>query len=106
MERIALDSLQMQLRNVPHLKKRDIYLFGVINQARETIKILVKWGVKVCGILDNDFKKQGSYIRGIRVISVTSVRNITNRRKLFVIDSPYWREMKAQLLSMGVDESS
>lgn len=88
MDRIALDSLQMQLRNVPHLKKRDIYLFGVNNQARETIKILVKWGVKVCGILDNDFKKQGSYIRGIRVISVTSVRNITNRRKLFVIDSP------------------
>ena len=106
MERIALDSLQMQLRNVPHLKKRDIYLFGVNNQARETIKILVKWGAKVCGILDNDFKKQGSYIRGIRVMSVTSVKNITNRRKLFVIDSPYWREMKAQLLSMGVDELS
>ena len=54
MDRIALDSLQMQLRNVPYLKKRDIYLFGVNNQARETIKILVKWGAKVCGILDND----------------------------------------------------
>ena len=53
---------------------------------------------------DNDIKKHGKYIENILIVNPRDIFNIEFDE--IIISSVYFREIKKQLLSMGVDEKS
>ena len=82
------------------------FLFGVSNPTRNYIHILQEAGIRVEGVIDNDEKKSGTKCAGVDVLSVDSFKQkyIMGNTKI-IIDSPYWREMRTQLISIGVNEN-
>lgn len=81
-----------------------IYFFGINDSCRETITYLREKGLEVAGILENNTARQGSYCCGVKAVSVKAGLGNKVSGKVVLISSPYWREMKEQLLSMGLAE--
>lgn len=81
---------------------KQMYLFGISENTRQIIKILRKLGLKPKAVLENDELKQGTYCSGLPVIAVDAVEAMTDVGKLYIVCSPYWREMTAQLEDRGV----
>ncbi len=81
-----------------------IYFFGINDSCRETITYLRGKNLQVEGILENNTTKHGSYCCGVKAVSVKDGLGRSTTGKVVLISSPYWREMKAQLQGMGVEE--
>lgn len=84
--------------------KQKIYFFGINDSCRETITYLREKNLEVLGILENNTSKQGTYCCGVRAVSVKAGIGNRHSDKVVIISSPYWREMKEQLLSLGMSE--
>lgn len=84
--------------------RHKIYFFGINDSCRETITYLREKNLEVTGILENNTNKQGNYCCGVKAVSVKAGVGNNIADKVVLISSPYWREMKSQLLSIGVME--
>jgi hypothetical protein len=78
-----------------------VYVFGVSDRSQHIIKELTEYGIPVQGVIDNDARKNHMYCSGIRVINLKEV-GTELQKAVFFVDSPYWREMKRQLIQNGV----
>lgn len=78
-----------------------ILVFGCGNIAKETYKYISKKNNKILYYLDNDPAKQGGVIFGKKIISPDDIVNL--EYDYILIASSYWREMRQQLLEIGVD---
>lgn len=88
------------------LKNKKIYVFGVSENTRQIIQILRSFKLEPIHVLDNDRKRQNTYCKGIRVISIKEIDRIQDSQKLYIVYSAYWREMIAQLKNKGVKKEN
>lgn len=79
-----------------------VYVFGVSERTYHIIRELSWKGIKVKGVLDNDWKKQGMYCCGIPVVSVNTIEKEVKSSVDIFIMSPFWREMEKQLMETGI----
>lgn len=54
--------------------KESVYIFGAGKIGREIQTLLDGFNISIAGFIDNDIKKQGGGIKGIRVYSLAEVR--------------------------------
>ena len=88
------------------LKNKEVYLLGESDNSRQIIQILRELGVEPKNVIDNDTTKQGSYCSRLKVISYDEIHNPTDKNKLYIIYSPYWREMNLQLVDNGIPKGN
>lgn len=83
-----------------------IVLFGAGDYSRGTLTILRS----IDGydfeylIVDNDKEKRNSFCLGVKVINPSDLSD-TEKTGIYIICSRFWREMKNQLLSIGISDS-
>ncbi len=102
----ALKKLQKAVRRFSRKHKGgSMYVFGVSEPSRYVIRELLKCGDAVCGVIDNDVRKQHMYCGGIPVIGNEEfMEDCKMKRNICVlIISPFWREMKRQVIMDGID---
>ncbi len=85
-------------------KDQHVFVFGAGDYSREIIGYLMKKGISIDCILDNDIRKQNSFCRGIKIVSPDVCRKKDNEKSRYVICSFFWREMYAQLAEFGIPE--
>lgn len=78
-----------------------ILVFGCGKIAREIHKYISKINNKILFYIDNDPAKQGEKIFGKKIISPNDIVNL--KYDYILIASSYWKEMRQQLLEIGVD---
>lgn len=91
-----------RLINRGYFKNKTIFLFGASDHTRQVIQILREKGIEPFFVLDNDKRKKHSFCAGLEVITVEDVTNLLDENHVYVIYSLFWREMKEQLLHLGV----
>ena len=80
-----------------------VVVFGC-NAFTKTIRdILIKYGITIDAILDNDLSKQGKLCLSIQVVNPQKYLN-DNCDIAIIIYSSYWREMRKQTLEFGIPE--
>lgn len=85
-----------------YFRGKKIYLFGASDHTRQVIQILREYEMEPEHVLDNDKRKRHSFCAGVEVISPEDVADLTDENYAYVIYSLFWREMKQQLLRLGV----
>ena len=86
------------------LKGRPLVFFGVSENTRQMIKIVELYGYRATCVIDNDLTRYGSYCARVLVKAVSELCEDEKKGGVFFIYSYFWREMRLQLLEMGVDE--
>ncbi len=92
------------LHNDNKLKNHPIIMFGVSENTRQMIRMVNGYGYRVSWVIDNDLARKGSNCYQIPVKPVTELSSEEISKGIYFIYSYFWREMKSQLLEMGVDE--
>ncbi|MGN0429844.1 MAG: hypothetical protein ACI4E2_07275 [Acetatifactor sp.] len=88
-------------------EQREIYIFGCTLYATDIISNLTKYGINICGFIDNDSSKQGSICSGLMVYKPVCLKEKKLDKLLVIIASPnYCYEMKGQLQAMGLTEEN
>lgn len=87
------------------LTSGSIIMFGVSENTRQMIKMIKNLGYSAAYVIDNDFARNGSNCYQVPVKLVADLSEGEVNDGIFFIYSFFWREMKNQLLNMGVDES-
>ncbi len=85
---------------------RKIFLFGVSENTRQIIRILRTSSLEPSGVLDNDKIKHGTYCSGILVEPVEHLADGKKQENLYIVCSPYWKEMTAQLRALGIHKKN
>ena len=81
-------------------RKKSIYIWGTGKLAKETLNNLVRNGIKISGIYDNDKNKRNLPFQGIDVFEPpTSKRNID--KQYIIIASSFYSEISKQLKNLG-----
>ena len=86
--------------------KRSVILFGAGDYTRGIIDILNAYGDYEYRIVDNDVAKRGTFCKGIRVCTPDDIESSVWERSVVIICSHFWREMKNQLLNIGISEEN
>lgn len=81
------------------INKRSIYVFGSGRAGQKTTAFLTKLGFEVCGFLDNDSKKCGLLVNGLKVFNPTDFNYDQN---IIFIASEFYKEISEQLNSFGL----
>ena len=84
------------------LRNKDVFLFGASDNSRQIIQILRELGIEPKGVIDNDKKRQGGYCARIKVTSFDDISDPSDKRKVYIMYSAYWREMMPQLKKSGI----
>lgn len=84
----------------------DVYFFGINDSCQESIVYLRSKGISVKGILENNPVRQGIFCCGVKSMSVREGIGMDPVGKTVLISSPYWREMRSQLLALGVPKKN
>lgn len=92
------------LHNDNKLKNHLIIMFGVSENTRQMIRMVNGYGYRVSWVIDNDLARKGSNCYQIPVKPVIELSGKEIEEGIYFIYSYFWREMKSQLLEMGVDE--
>lgn len=88
---------------VKHCGDREIILFGAGTSVLTVVKIMCNIGKKVSAIIDNDFKKWGTFVENIEIINPEL---ITNNKNVFIfIISQHGTKIGEQLESYGFKEN-
>ncbi len=87
------------------LNGHPIIMFGVSENTRQMIKLISNLGYSTTYVIDNDLERKGSNCYQVPVKPVVDLSDTEVNDGIFFIYSYFWREMKAQLLEIGVDES-
>ena len=87
------------------LISRPIIMFGVSENTRQMIKMIINLGYTATCVIDNDLTRKGSNCYQVPVKPVVYLSETELREGIFFIYSYFWREMKTQLLNMGIDDS-
>lgn len=82
------------------LSEMDLVIFGT-GQLYEQLKNQIRDDVNVVAIIDNDIKKQGTYIDGVKIYAPNQIHTLSYDY-IFTL-SGYHLDMKNQLESLGVD---
>lgn len=87
-----------------NISGKQIYLFGAGDYSRYMIRLLASKGMMAEAIIDNDKRKQGAYCAGCKVISIDNIKDVCSQNNVYLLCSDFWKEMKKQLLNVGVSE--
>lgn len=87
------------------LISKPIIMFGVSENTRQMIKMINNLGYHATYVIDNDLTRNGSNCYQVPVKPVVDLSDAEVSNGIFFIYSYFWREMKSQLLNMGVDEA-
>ena len=101
--------VEIKVRNLVkegRLEGKHIYLFGVSDSTRQIIGMLRDFHIEPLGVLDNDLSKKDSYCSRVRVLPVEGIKEIRDRRNVFLIYSIFWREMASQLENLAVQREN
>ncbi len=77
-----------------------LLIFGCGELGKKTYKFISKTRNKVLYYIDNDTEKRGKYIFGKKIIAPDDIVNL--EYDYILIASVFWREMRKQLLDLGV----
>ncbi len=92
------------LHNDCRLQNHPIIMVGVSDNTRHLIRMVEGHGYRVSWVIDNDLAKKGSNCYQIPVKPVVELSGEEISKAVYFIYSFFWREMKSQLLEIGVDE--
>ncbi len=81
---------------------KKVFFFGASDHTRQVIQSLREYQIEPEGILDNDKKKRNEYCARVKVILPEDVQNPSDKKYVYLICSPFWREMRTQLMDCGV----
>ena len=93
-----LGQLQMQLLT-PNMK---VILFGAGANTEEIARELLRRGVKISGVMDNDSRKWGSKILDYSVQGIEYLKSIQINHHFIMITSMFFNEIEEQLDSLGL----
>lgn len=99
------DRVEKLIKNNRNMSCSDVILFGSGDETRNLIKILKKFGITVCLVIDNSSEKDGSYCSGVPVKRPDYLNELSSTNRLFLLYSPYHNEMKNQLVGLGISET-
>lgn len=103
---MLIDSLELNRENLCQTFCRycnsfpdaKIIIFGAGSIGKMTHDVLVSHGYKVDSFCDNDINKQGTYIRGLKVISFDQLVNLDGNVQV-ILNDKYYIEKMSQLES-------
>ena len=104
-ELLRVSSRIEKLHTEDRLTEHPIIMFGVSENTRQMIRIVNGYGYHVSWVIDNDLMRRGSNCYQIPVKSVLELTEEEIENGIFFIYSYFWREMKAQLIELGVNET-
>ena len=105
MNKDELGQVERKIQNLKkrgHFQEKKIYLFGASDHTRQVVQILRKYKMEPEHILDNDSRKRHSFCARLEVILPEDVEDLSDESYVYLIYSPFWREMKEQLVRLGV----
>lgn len=80
--------------------QKSVVLFGAGLAGRNALKVLREKGIQVLFFCDNDTKKQGSYIDGVKIYPPSYLLN--HKKETILISSDYFGDIARQLQAMGI----
>lgn len=86
------------------LTNRTIIMFGVSENIRQMIRMIECLGHRAACIIDNDPARKGSNCYQVPVKEVSDLTSEEVSNGVYFIYSYFWREMKSQLLELGIEE--
>lgn len=78
-----------------------LLIFGAGNKAREITRCIDRTNNKILYYIDNDPDKQGNELFGKKIISPNDISDL--EYDYILVASIYWREIREQLLSLGIN---
>jgi ferredoxin len=95
---IDIESLKDKLKN-----NTILVCFGAGAMGHAALSALRECGIEADYFCDNSESLWGSEVDGVKVISPTQLQDLNNKQEIHVvITSSYYREVKAQLASIGI----
>ncbi len=86
------------------LQSRTLYVFGAGYTGRVTVESLLRLGLNVKLIIDNDSSKSDSTLEGISINSLDSILESRTASDYFLLALEKYEEVSAQLESVGVSK--
>ena len=83
------------------VQDKNIFLFGHCNATEELINLLLKKNYQVQAVLDNNIFKQGTFYKGIPVVSPDEVLNTDADKTIICIVARAYEAMVKQLRQIG-----
>ena len=96
------NDLKKELRKKLNLDMGKVWIFGSGKAYWSCKAFLEELEIKVGGILDNDRMKWNTVIDGIKILKPSPDTIVNNT--VIISSKNYWKEIKKQLLKMGISE--
>lgn len=109
MEEILVNDMECKIKRLSDgnvFKEKKLYIFGYTHVAEQMVVSFKKYNVEVCGIIDNDNRKWGQFLKGLPICAPNEILEPFNKEIVVAISAAlHYDEILTQLIQLGYKEN-